>query len=93
MSDRRVKIPFPTPSSPLRDGSEIPVKESTERWTEVLLEDGTVLRVKPSVLSAIRIDGEYDADGNPAYSLKVAPTMTLTAPEHLKKATSAKPIQ
>jgi hypothetical protein len=78
MAERRVKVNFPTPASPQRDGWEVPVRESTERWTEVTLEDGTVIRLKIMVIGAVRIDGEYDADGNPAYSLKMNP-LIITA--------------
>jgi hypothetical protein len=85
MAEHSVRIPFPLPDSPLREGFEVPVSESTERWTDVLLEDGTVLRVKASIVSAVRINGEFDADGNPAYALKVNPTITLVAPDHLKR--------
>ena len=93
MAERRIKIPFPNPDSALRDGVEVPVVESTERWTEVRLEDGSTIRVKPSVVSAVRIDGEWDPEGNPAYSLKIAPAMTIIVPDALKKPTTPTPIQ
>ena len=69
------------------DAHEVNVAESTERWTEVKLEDGSVLRIKPSVVAAIRIEGSWDADGNPVYALKATNTMVVCdAPQHLKKA-------
>ena len=68
------------------DAVDVPVKESTERWTEVQLEDGSVLRLKPSVLAAIRVDGQYDPEGNPAYSVKTQLQMiVISAPETLRK--------
>lgn len=86
MSERKTKVPYPTPTSPLKDGVEVPVKESTERFTEVTLDDGSVLRLKPAVLSATRVIGEYDQDGNPAYLVKSGLQMVVTsAPEHLRK--------
>jgi hypothetical protein len=91
MSEQRVKMPFPTPSSPLRDGFEIGVKESTERWSEVTLEDGSVLRLKPSVMSAVRIVGEYDPEGNPMYAVKAAQILLIaSSPEGLRKPKSGK---
>ena len=81
MAERRVKINFPLPNSPLRDGSEVPIRESTEKWTEVTLEDGTVFRVKLAVLGAVRIDNEYDQDGNPAYSLRMNPMIATVFSE------------
>jgi hypothetical protein len=86
MAEKRVKVPFPTPISPPMDGSEVGVSESTEKWSEVTLEDGTILRVKPSVLSAVRVDGQYDPDGNPAYLIKAQQVvMVASSPEHLRK--------
>lgn len=86
MAERRVKINFPMPNSPLRDGSEVPVRESTEKWTEVTLEDGTVFRVKLTILGAVRIDNEYDPDGNPAYALKMNPMIaTIFSEPRLKR--------
>lgn len=91
MSERRVKMPFPTPTSPLKDGFEVGVKESTERWSEVTLEDGSVLRLKPSVLSAVRIDGEYDPEGNPMYAVKAGQILLIaSAPDRLRRPVSGK---
>jgi hypothetical protein len=83
--ERKVKIPMP-PDGRLVDGFDVPVVESTERWTEIKLEDGTVLRIKPSVLSAIRVPGQWDADGNPTYALRANNAMLVAeAPDHLKR--------
>lgn len=79
------------PDGRIVDGFEVPVVESTERWTEVKLEDGSVVRVKPSVISAIRVIGEYDADGNPMYALKAGNAMVIGyAPDHLKRPVEGK---
>jgi len=89
MAERRIKIPFPTPTSALMDGSEVGVAESTERWSEITLEDGTVLRIKPNVMSAIRMDGQYDPEGNPVYAVKSAQTVTITStPANLRRGAS-----
>ena len=94
MAERRVRIPFPGAPGEIVDGSEVPITESTERWTELHLEDGSVLRVKPNVLSAIRIDGKFDPDGNPMYALKTSQTMMVaSAPEHLRKNSKDKKVQ
>ncbi len=83
--ERKVKIPMP-PDGRTVDGFEVPVLESTERWTEVKLEDGSVLRIKPSILSAVRVTGQYDQEGNPMYALKANNAMVVAeAPEHLKR--------
>lgn len=91
MPERKTRIPFPTPNSPLRDGVDVSVRESTERWSEVTLEDGTVLRLKPSVLSAVRIENEFDPDGNPMYAVRAGQVLVIdSAPERLRKPKSGK---
>jgi hypothetical protein len=66
---KRVQIPNPNGGAPV-DGYEAPAVESTERWTDVTLEDGTCLRIKASVVSAVRMEGHFDPDGNPMYAVK-----------------------
>ncbi len=69
---------------------EVPVKESTERWTEIELEDGSIIRLKTTVLSAIRIDGEWDPEGNPMYVLKAGQVMVVAStPDGLRKPQAA----
>lgn len=86
LPEKRVKLASPVIPGGPTEGWEVGVKESTERWSEVTLEDGTVLRVKPSVIGAIRMDEMYDAEGNPVYALKAAQTVVIAScPEHLKK--------
>lgn len=46
----------------------VSVEESTERWSEVRLSDGVVLRVKFSVAAAIRT-GQFDPYGRPLYNV------------------------
>ncbi len=58
-------------------GVEVAVSESTERWSEFKLEDGTVLRAKMTLTSAIRVDNQYDPEGNPVYVIKGLPVMAV----------------
>lgn len=69
------------------DGNEVPISESTERWSEMILEDGTILRVKAMVLGAIRIDGQWDPEGNPLYALRGGPPTVsmVSVPDRLKR--------
>jgi hypothetical protein len=81
MPERRVKVPFPGPNGPLEDGSELSVRRSTERWSEIVLEDGTTLQIKPDAVSAIRIDGRFDQSGNPVYAVNVARMICSVVPK------------
>lgn len=53
MAERKVPVALPT--GKIGEGFEVPVEETTERWSDVTLEDGTHLRLKTTVLSATRI--------------------------------------
>jgi hypothetical protein len=86
--ERKIKFQQ-QPGGPFFEGYEVGIRESTERWTEMTLEDGSVLRVKPMTVGAIRIDGQWDQSGNPVYALKGGPNIStlVSVPEHLKKPT------
>ena len=85
MPETKRKVLLPPPMG-LTEGVDVPVKEATERWSEITLTDGTVLRVKPNVMHVTRIDGQYDAEGNPMYALFSNQVMTISnVPAHLRK--------
>ena len=69
----------------MADAVEVPVKESAERWTEIQLEDGTNIRTKSVVISVVRLEGQFDPDGNPMYQLRANQLMIVESPEHLKR--------
>jgi hypothetical protein len=48
-----------------------------ERWSEFKLEDGTVLRAKMTILSAVRVPEMWDPQGNPFYVVNGAPVMII----------------
>jgi hypothetical protein len=74
------------PGIGLADVVEVAVTESTERWTDVKLEDGTEIRVKPVIVGAARVENQYDPEGNPLYQLRINQVMTVTnTPDHLRK--------
>lgn len=83
--ERPTKVPLP-PDGRMGDAVDVPISDTSEKWTEVTLEDGTVLRVKPSLLQAARVPGHYDPEGNPMYVCKITNTMIIAhAPEALRK--------
>lgn len=85
-------IKMTMPGIGLVDAIEVGVSESTERWTDITLEDGSVLRLKSVVLGAIRIEGQYDMEGKPVYSLKINQVMVVvSAPDHLRKGAEGGP--
>lgn len=83
MTEKRSRVELP--GLGVVDAVDVEITESTERWTEVKLKDGATIRVKPVILGVVRIEGQFDPDGNPLYQLKINQVMVADAPEHLKK--------
>lgn len=87
MPETKKKIQLP--DGKMGEGFDVPIKESTERWSEIILEDGTTIRLKPNVLSVTRIEGQWDQNDNPMYAVFSNQMMTVVStPAHLKKPAS-----
>ena len=85
MVERKIKVQNPA-TGQMVDALDIPVEESSERWSEFKLEDGTVIRAKMSLLSVARIPDAFDPLGNPVYVTNAAPTFAvISVPDHLRK--------
>jgi hypothetical protein len=85
MAERRTKIALP-PDNRLHDGSEVPIVTSNERWSEYELEDGSVIRAKVNAIGFVRIDGQYDQEGNPLYAMKSQIVQVIgTVPDRLRR--------
>ena len=68
------------------EGTVVAVEESTERFSEVRLEDGTILKTKLTVVEVVRIDGQWDNDGNPSYSVRSANVVAISeSPPNLRR--------
>jgi len=68
------------------NGTDVPIEDSTERWNEYVLKDGSVVRLKHSVIQFLRVDGQFDVDGNPVYAVKSAPLLLIVStPESNRK--------
>lgn len=80
---QRVRI---HPGGPEYEADDVQILESLERWTELRLDDGTVLRVKPLITSVMRVPGQFDPEGNPIYVIKGGFNMVpANVPEDLRK--------
>jgi hypothetical protein len=85
MSERRTTVTL-LPSGEKAEAVEVQVEESTERWSDFQLQDGTMLRAKATILSAARVEGQYDQLGNPMYQINIAPVITIVnVPDRLRK--------
>ena len=63
----------------------VEVNQSSEKWNEYLLEDGTVLKMKLVLKKAYKVEGEFDPEGNPVYVMQSTNVTAVSAPGHLKK--------
>jgi hypothetical protein len=82
--ERRMKVGVP--GGHTVEGFEVQIAKASEPWTELHLSDGTLIRVKTIVASIVRIDGQFDNDGNPVYVIKSTPAISLIeVPDHLRK--------
>lgn len=84
MAEKRAKVQVPGVAGTV-DAVEVAVEEATERWTDLKLADGTEIRIKTVVIAVVRVEGQYDQDGNPMYQIKANQIMIATAPPELRK--------
>lgn len=76
MSERPTTVEYPRGTQ--ARGVSVDVEESNERFSEVRLTDGTRIRIKPVITEAIRVEGQWDTEGNPVYVIKSANVMTVS---------------
>ena len=77
MASNKVKIQYAG-----REAEAVPVEvnHSSEKWNEYLLEDGTVLKMKLILKKIMRVENEFDAEGNPVYVMQTTNVTAVTAP-------------
>lgn len=81
MRKKRIK----GPGGEFVEAAELSVQSAREHWNEYLLDDGAVVRLKPVATEIFRIDGQYDAEGNPVYVVKSTNIVVVNAPDNLRK--------
>ena len=67
------------------DAIPIDVNQSDEHWNDYLLDDGSKVRMKLTLLKAIKVENEFDRDGNPVYLMQSTNVTTVDAPKDLKR--------
>ena len=61
-------------------GTVVEVVESKESSSRILLEDGTLLRLRPVIVEVIRIEATSD-EGNPTYKIDGQLVLSIHPPE------------
>jgi hypothetical protein len=67
------------------EASVLTFRSGGEHWNEYLIDDGAVIRVKLVATEVLRLDGEYDGNGNPVYIVQSTNVMAVDAPEGLRR--------
>jgi hypothetical protein len=70
------------PSSPVKP---VDIMSSTNGWSEFVLEDKTVVRVKGVLVDVKKVVGEYAPDGKPVYLLQMTVVPDVIVPPELMK--------
>jgi len=81
--ERRKKIEYPP--GRIVEAAEVTFQAGGEHWNEYLLDDGSVIRLKTVTTEILRVDGEYDKDGNPMYVVKSANIVVVSSPDKLRR--------
>ncbi|GHV32586.1 hypothetical protein AGMMS4952_23200 [Spirochaetia bacterium] len=77
MGDKiKVLAPGPDGKGVPTIGETMEIVQSTEPWSEYILEDGNKIRVKQAVVSIIKLD-QPAPDGTPAYMMQGQPIMMV----------------
>ena len=66
-------------------GELIPVQDAKEGWSQYLLADGSIVKMKVVVTDVFRVENEYDAEGNPIYYVKSSNVVSVNASEELRR--------
>lgn len=65
--------------------TEVGFRSSGENWNEYLTDDGTVIRVKLVATEILRLDDQFDAQGNPIYVVGSQNVIVISAPEERRQ--------
>ena len=70
-----------TPTGDFVDATELGFRATGEHWSEYLLDDGTVARLKLVATNVYRLDGQRDAKGQPVYVIESTNVVSISAVE------------
>ena len=78
MGSNKVKIQY---AGREVEATPVEVNQAGEKWNEYLLEDGTVLKMKLILKKILRVENEFDAEGNPVYVMQTTNVTSVTSPK------------
>jgi hypothetical protein len=69
----------------LVDALEVGYRPQGEYWNEYLADDGSVIRLKLVVTEILRLENQFDPQGNPVYLVNSSNLMAVSAPDNLRR--------
>lgn len=66
-------------------GETIDFEVDKESWNVYSLDDGTKLKTRLVVAQVVRLEGEYNDQGDPIYLINSQNIVSADVPEHMKK--------
>jgi hypothetical protein len=78
MADK-MKVPFNNPDGSISQeiGTIMEVTDAKEPWSEYNLEDGTKIRMKPTLINITRLEGKTAPNGDQIYSIQLQQKMSV----------------
>ena len=67
------------------EAEEVDFQTRREEWNEYQLMDGSTLKMKSVVTGIVKVSGEFDVMGNPAYVINSQNVTAVNSPDELKK--------
>lgn len=68
----------------------VPITHHGAQESEFKLDDGTTLRIRPVLIEARRLTGQWAPDGDPVYVTKVGFAISTQAPSNLRQGAPVK---
>lgn len=78
----KMKIQF---GSEIVEATPVDINQASEYFNQYILDDGTALKLKLVATKVFRVDGRYDAEGNPIYIVQSTNVLSANSPAPLKK--------
>ncbi len=87
MVERTIKKLVPDPQNPKRkiSGTVVKILRAEEPFSYAYLEDGTTLTTRMSFIEAVRLDGRWNNEGQPIYTVTQNATIIISAPDELMR--------
>ena len=78
----KVQVPFQGKNV---SGETVDFDVEKEAWNVYLLSDGTKLKMRAIVSQVVRLENQYNAQGDPVYFVQSQNVLNAEVPDHLKQ--------